>query len=75
MNDNIGLKVLDSGKELLGVGDVALAVGGGRIAVLLAAQIDGSDKGGGPGFEGLVHDVVAQEAVTTDNNDSAQLAP
>ena len=75
MDDKIRLEVLDGGEEALVVGDVALAIGGGRVAVLLAAQVDGGDEGGGPGLKGLVHNVVAEEAIAANDDDAAQVAP
>lgn len=74
MDDNIRLQLLERGQQLLGVGDVDLLVGGGRVAVLLAAQVDGGDGGGGPAGEGLVDDVVAEEAVAADDEDATEVA-
>lgn len=52
-------------------------VGGAVVgaAVAGAAQIDGGNGRAGPRLDGLVDDVVAQEAIATDDKDPAQLTP
>lgn len=74
VDDDVGFEVLDGGQQAVLVGDVALGVGGGRVAVLLAAQVNGGDVRGGPVAEGLVDDVVAQEAVAAHDEHAAEVA-
>lgn len=74
VDDHIRLQLLERRQQLLGVGNVNLLVGRGRVAVLLAAQVDGGHGGGGPGGEGLVDDVVAEEAVAADDEDATEVA-
>lgn len=74
VDDDVGLQLLEGGQKLLGVGDVDLLVDGARVAVLLAAQVDGRDGARGPLLEGLVDDVVAEEAVAADDEDATEVA-
>lgn len=73
VNDNIRLQILKRGQQLLGIGNVDLLVGSGRVAVLLAAQVDGGNGAGGPAGEGLIDDVVAEEAVAADDEDATEI--
>ena len=72
VDDDVGLEFLNQRQQALGVGDIALAVLGGGIAVALAPQVDAEDGGGGPRLNGLVDDVVAEEAVAADDDDAAE---
>jgi hypothetical protein len=73
VDDNVGLHIFEDGGETPGVGDVALVVGGVGVAVALAAEVDGGDRLGPP-VEGLVDDVMAEEAIAADDEDAAEVA-
>lgn len=74
VDDDVRADLVEEGSQAGPIGDVALAVGGGRVAVTVAAQVDRGDGFGSPLAEGDVDDVVAQEAVTADNDDAAEVA-
>lgn len=44
------------------------------VAVVLASQVDGGNGCGGPLGEGEVDNVVAEEAVAADDDDTAEIA-
>lgn len=74
VDDDVGLDRLQQLGQLGGVGDVALVVGGLFVDVARASQVDGGDGLGVPRVQRLVDDVVAQEAVATDDEDVAEVS-
>lgn len=73
VDDDVGLELLEYRRQAGGVGDVALAVDGGRVAVAVAAQVHRRHVRAGPRLQRLVDDVVAQEAVAANDEHAAQL--
>lgn len=74
VDDDVGPDLVKEGGEPVGVGNVALVVGGVGAAVPVAAQVDRGDVAAAPVVEGLVDNVVAEEAVAADDEDLAQVA-
>lgn len=72
VDDHVGLDVLEDRRQLLAVGDVALVVGRVWIAVLDTAQVERGDGRRGPRLDGLVDNVVAEEAVAANDEDIAE---
>lgn len=74
VDDDVRAQLLEDARQLVGVGNVALVVGCVGAAVLLAAQVDRGDVGAPPRVNGLVDNVVAEEAVAANDQDLAEVA-
>lgn len=74
VDDDVGRKLGHEGRQLGGVGDVALVIRRLVAAVLVAAQVDRGYRRAGPAVESLVDDVVTEETVAADDNDLAERA-
>lgn len=74
VNDDVGPERLQQLRQLGGVGDVALVVGGLCVDVARASQVDGRDGLAVPRVQRLVDDVVAQKAVAADDEDVAEVS-
>lgn len=74
MDNNIGLHILKDEQQLLVISDVAFVVIRARQDVSRTAEIDRGYAGGRPVLEGLLDDVVAEEAIAADDEDFAERA-